>query len=120
MRGHATPVGRAIENNEHSADRVRLPSEPILDDLRGQATLYVEPANGIVDCRELCLDLDDHDDPACGPNAKDVDGPALTEFRECDLDLEDLPTWLSELAGGHPDQNRVTLIEQPIDLPAAP
>ena len=119
MRRNTSPIRRQVEHNEHSTDGPCSDIEPIEDDPLPKATLHVQAPNRVVDGRQLRLDLDHEGDAAGRLQPKNVDRSTLAILGERDLDV-DIPAQANELICHMADEGRVTFIEQPVDLSAAP
>ena len=119
MYGHTPPICRSIEHDEQATHRHWSPTEPVEHELAGETALHVESADRVVDGGQLRLDLDDQRDPVRWPKRQDVDGAALAKLRKRDLDVH-VPSFAKELVCDLTDDGRVALVEQAIDLAAAP
>ncbi len=91
MPGYTPTVRRSVEDDQQAADRDGLPIEAVVNQLRGEAAFHIEPADRVIDGRELSLDLNDQGRAARALNREDVNRSSLPEFGVSDLDL-DLPT----------------------------
>jgi len=115
----ASTVGRGLEENDHTPDGRRPPSEAIEDDPRNQPLLDIEPSDRVIDGGELGLHLNHQRCPVVRAGGEDIDRSAVAEFVEGHLDL-DVPSSNLEPPAYRPDQRCVALIEQAVDRAASP
>lgn len=120
MLADVPSVGRGVGDDHPSADAVRTRQAPFRRDPGGESRRPVERPDQLLDVHDLGLELDDKDGSARAVPREDVDDPALAVDREGDL-------WPSAPLGKRreptrhsPMQRRVTLVEKPRQLTAAP
>ena len=117
--GHAASRCRRVKYDKEPRHDDWPPTKAICDDSRGETILYIEPADRVVDGRELGLDLNDQCEALVGSKREEIDASALGEYREGHLS-RDLPTEVREVVGNLAQEERVPFIQQAVDLPAPP
>jgi hypothetical protein len=119
VSGHASAVGRRIEQDEKARCRSGTAAEAFGGEAAREPQLDVVPAQGLLDRGEFCLHLDHEDDAGAAAGGKHVDGTTLTEVAECHL-RRDLPAVPTKPVRNQADDDRMSLVEQAVERTAAP
>ena len=82
VRAESPPVDRARSQDEHPRDYLGPPAEPLADDLRRQADLFVHLPERGLRRQELCLHLDHDEVAGFSSPAENIERSALAVLRE--------------------------------------
>jgi hypothetical protein len=120
VRRRATPVGRAVADDQPCPDRDRGPTS-IRCNVPGQPPLPVERAEQFVHVDNVGLELDDKDSTSSRVPGKDVDRSPLAVDRERRLGRED-PRWptTAERLGNGLVQQRMGSVDEPVEIATPP